>query len=209
VSAQDVAVDTAQQKKNKYIPTGVRVGTDVLALAMNQYDDTFYGWEMNGDIDFDRYYGTLEIGYRSRDFVTAADVYSNDGRYFRIGADVNFLTKDPDKNMFFLGLRYGRSTFNEKLSIARTDSLWTTPINSNYSNSNVNGRWFELTTGIRVKIWKIIWMGYTARFKFGLSTNESGNLIPHDVPGYGRTNKDSAWGFNYQVFVRIPVRKQQ
>ena len=29
--------------------------------------------------------------------------YSNDGNYGRIGADVNFLTKDPDKNMFFFG----------------------------------------------------------------------------------------------------------
>ena len=76
-------------------------------------------------------------------------------------------------------------------------------------NSDVNGRWYELTGGIRVKIWKMIWMGYTGRFKFGLKTNESGAMLPSDVPGYGRTDKDNTWGFNYQIFFRIPVRKAQ
>jgi hypothetical protein len=209
VSAQEVAVDTAKQKTNKYLPTGVRVGTDVLALGISRYDNTFDGWEVSGDVDFDRYYFVMEFGYWAKDFVTDADVYSNDGRYFRVGADVNFLTKDPDKNMFFLGLRYARSTFSENLSIARTDSLWNTPINNSYTNNSINGSWFEVTSGIRVKIWKMFWMGYTARFKFALNTNETGDLIPHDIPGYGTTDKDSAWGFNYQIFLRIPVRKQK
>lgn len=186
----------------------MRIGTDVLAMGISYFDDTFEGWEMSADVDFDRYYLVTEFGYWAKDLSTPADTYSNSGRYFRVGADVNFLTKDPDKNMFFLGLRYGRSTFSEDLHIVKTDSMWTTPINNTYKNSNIKGSWFELTTGIRVKIWKMIWLGYTARFKFGLSTNESGNLIPHDIPGYGTTYKDSTWGFNYLILVRIPVRKQ-
>ena len=202
-------MDTTDQKKNKFLPTGVRVGTDLLALATPYFDDTFKGWEMSADVDFDRFYFVTEFGYWAKDLSTSADIYSNDGRYFRVGGDVNFLTKDPDKNMFFLGLRYGRSTFSETLKISETDSMWTTPINNTYTNSNINGSWFELTTGIRVKIWKVIWLGYTARFKFALSTNETGDMLPHDVPGYGETYKNSTWGFNYQIFVRIPVRKQK
>jgi hypothetical protein len=58
-------------------------------------------------------------------------------------------------------------------------------------------------------MWKMIWMGYTARFKFGLKTNETGPMLPHDVPGYGRTDKESTWGFNYQIFVRLPVPKKK
>ena len=49
--------------------------------------------------------------------------------------------------------------------------------------------------------------GVYGRFKLGLSTDDTENIIPSDVPGYGQTNKDSYWGFNYQIFVRIPVRK--
>lgn len=210
-TAATAQTDTAKVKgPSKFIPTGVRIGTDVIALGMSKYNDSFQGWEMNADVDFSRYYFALDIGRWARDYQNDAEVYSNEGNYFRVGGDVNFLTKDPDHNMFFLGLRYGRSKFSEKLFIQKTDSLWThNPINEQYSNANINGSWFELTTGLRVKIWSVIWMGYTARLKFGLHTNEDGNLIPHDIPGYGRTDKNVAWGFNYQIFVRIPVRKQK
>jgi hypothetical protein len=202
--------DTVKIKKSgKYIPTGLRIGTDVLAIARTQYDKTFSGWEVNADVDLDRFYFVTDYGYWARNFMTAADRYDNDGRYFRFGADVNFLTKDPDKNMFFLGLRYAHATFSEHLSINRQDSLWNTVIDKSYSNNKINGNWFELTTGLRVKIWKVLWMGYTARFKFALHTNENGDLLPHDVPGYGRTDKDAAWWFNYQILIRIPIRKQE
>ena len=38
-----------------------------------------------------------------------------------------------------------------------------------YHDGGVNAHWIELTGGLRVKIWKAMWMGYTARFKFGLN----------------------------------------
>jgi hypothetical protein len=208
VSAQQADTTKTKQKKKDYRPTGVRFGTDVLALARNNYDKTFSGWEVNADADLDRYYVTMDYGYWAREFNGTAEQYSNDGTYFRVGVDVNFLTKDPEKNMFFIGARYGRAAFSERLHVSKMDSTWGA-LERTSANNNINGRWFELTTGIRVKLWKMIWMGYTARFKFGLKTNESGEMLPHDVPGFGRTDEDSVWGFNYQIFVMIPVRKQK
>jgi hypothetical protein len=183
--------------RRSFLPTGIRFGTDILALAKTGYDDTFDGWELNADVDFYRYYFALDYGYWARD---------NGGDYIRLGVDVNFLTKDPDKNMFFFGMRYGRSAFSEDLTINEIDPVWG-PINTTLTNSNVSGQWFELTTGLRVKIWKVIWLGYTARLKFGLSTGDTPNMLPNDVPGYGRADQDSYWGFNYQLFIRLPVRK--
>jgi len=190
------------------LPTGIRGGIDALALARNFYDESFNGWEINGDVDFYRYYLAVDYGYWARDFTDNGNIYANDGTYFRVGVDVNFLTKDPEKNMFFIGARYGHSTFSEDLEIETIDPIWG-PVSSSQRNSNVNASWYELTTGIRVKMWKMIWMGYTARFKFALNTNEKGNLMPSDVPGFGSTYNPSTWGFNYQIFVRIPVRRAQ
>jgi Domain of unknown function (DUF6048) len=198
--------DTTTVKENKYLPTGLRIGTDALSIARNFYDKSFHGWEVNADVDFYRYNLAVDYGYWSRDFNKKGNDYANSGTYFRVGADVNFLTKDPDHNMFFIGARYGRGTFSEDLIIETTDPVWGDII-STLNNTNVTASWYELTTGIRVKIWKIIWMGYTARFKFGINTHEKGSLVPSDVPGYGRTDKESTWGFNYQIFVRFPVRK--
>lgn len=201
--------DTAKVKvRNKFAPTGVRVGTDLISIVRNYSDDTFNGWEVNADVDFSRYYFILDYGSTTRTFVSGDSLnYTSEGNYFRTGVDVNFLTKDPDRNMFFLGLRYGRATFSERYSFTEKDLVWGIDQRT-LTNSNINGRWLELTTGIKVKIWKVIWMGYTAGFKFGLKTNQTGVLAPTEVPGYGRADEESYWGFNYQIFIRIPVRKQ-
>jgi hypothetical protein len=147
------------------------------------------------------------MGHWERIFSGDNDSYQNSGNYMRAGIDVNFLKTDMDKNMFFIGARYAWGTFSENLTVEIDDPVWGPSIET-YTNNDVKAGWLELTTGLRVKMYKFFWMGYTARYKFGLTTNESSNLLPSDVPGYGRTNKDSTWGFNYQLLFRIPVRKK-
>jgi hypothetical protein len=192
--------------RERYLPTGVRFGTDAISVARNFYDDTFTGWEVNGDIDFSRYYFVVDIGNWGRKYPGDSVDYINNGRYFRIGADVNFLTRDPERNQFFLGVRYGRGSFDETFRVIDIDDRWGT-FTETFQNENVSSRWFELTTGIKVRMFNHFWMGYTARFKFGLKTGDTPTMLPHDVPGYGRTDRDSYWGFNYQLMYRIPLRK--
>lgn len=202
--------DTTRTKsdtvKTSYLPTGLRIGTDLLALIRSQVRDDFSGWEINGDVDFNRYYLAIDYGQSSRTLAGDSSNYTNDGRYFRVGVDVNFLKKDPERNMFFLGIRYGRSSFSESLSIQSYDQVWGLH-SQNFSNPSVKSRWFELVGGIKVKVWKPIWMGYTARFKFGLKSNGDDAMLSHDIPGYGRNDKETTWGFNYQIFFRIPFRR--
>ena len=198
--------------KINYLPTGIRIGTDLISIGKTQFQNDFKGWEVNADIDFYRYFLALDYGSWGRTFSSDSGNYSNDGTYWRAGIDVNFLVKDIDRNMFFIGFRYGRARFSEDLTVYANN--WFPPVDvlvsTPYTHSGVNARWFELTSGLRVKIWKIIWMGYTARFKFGLKYDaNTADIIPADVPGYGRTEKDSYWGFNYQIFIRLPLRKPQ
>jgi hypothetical protein len=192
--------------KHDYRPTGIRVGTDLVSIIQSGADKTFEGWEVNGDVDFYRYYFAADYGYWARNYTAYDATYANNGNYWRVGADVNFLTKDPDKNMFFFGLRYGSSVFSEKMVIQKVDPVWG-DINTTLNNDNVKAHWYEVTTGLRVKMLKIIWMGYTVRMKFALDTESTDNMLPSDVPGYGRADAGSYWGFNYQIFIRLPVRK--
>ena len=64
------------------------------------------------------------------------------------------------------------------------------------SNSSLTTNWGELVTGLKVKIWKVLWLGYTARFRFGADNFERNELIPHYIPGYGRADKTVSWAFN-------------
>jgi hypothetical protein len=172
------------------------------------YVDSFEGWEVNADIDFYRYFLVFDYGKWSRSYQGENLDYSNSGRYWSIGSDVNFLTKDEDRNMFFLGLRYARSRFDETFRVIDEDENWG--VNDRYADPYINNavpaRWLELTSGIKVKMFKNFWMGYTARFKFGLKTGDTPEMVPHDIPGYGKTNKETTWGFNYQLMYRIPLR---
>lgn len=202
-SPDTVARDTI---RNKFLPTGIRVGFDALNFAKSRLQDNYNGWEFEGDIDFDRYYFTLEYGNWGRNLVSdSTAAYANDGKYWRVGVDVNFLTRDPDRNVFFLGARYGRSVFTESMTMVASDPLWG-DISDSFYHSGIKASWVELTTGLRVKIWKIFWMGYTGRLKFALSTDGSPEMLSYDVPGFGRTHRETTWGFNYYLMIRIPVR---
>lgn len=197
-----VVTDTV---RNKYLPTGVRIGTDAITLFKSGIQDNFNGWEVNGEVDFNRYFLALEYGKWGRNLNSDSASYVNDGRYWRAGIDVNFLKKDPDRNVFFIGGRYGRSIFSERMSLTTYDPFWGGYTNL-FQNMNINAWWLELTAGLRVKMWKFLWLGYTGRFKFGLQTDTPAEILPHDVPGFGRTDKETTWGFNYYLMLRIPIR---
>lgn len=199
-------LDTLLDKKLRFVPTAIRIGTDAIPPIRTLTDGAFSGYEFNVDIDFYRYYLAIEAGRWGRDFQTDMEEYTNHGNYFRIGVDVNFLKKDPEKNVFFIGARYGHGKFSENLTITSVDDVWGSSTDS-YVNTDVKANWAELTTGLKVRMFGIFWMGYTARYKFLLGTNEARGFIPHDVPGYGKTYNESTWGFNYYIMFKIPVRK--
>lgn len=218
-SPKRIKVDTV---KNKYFPTGLRVGMDVISLVRSG-DHSFKGWELNFDTDLSRYYFTVDYGYwatnQSLDnfqlitspanpILRTTGQYKNDGYYLRIGADVNFLLKDPEKNMFFLGLRYGVATFSENVQYTNQPTYPIfQPFSQSLSNATVSGSWLEVTTGLRIKVYKEFWMGYTARLKFAPSTSGATNFNAYDMPGYGIIEEAPYWGFNYQLFWRFAWKK--
>jgi hypothetical protein len=199
-----IAVDSTA---SKYIPTGVRFGYDLVALGKSQFGDRLSGWEIAVDADFYRYFLVVEYGRAAVTEPLRNGTYTNDGSFYRVGIDVNFLTKDPVKNMFFLGGRFGHSSFQDQ--VIYKDTVPPFPAYERFvQNPKVIGTWVELTTGIKVKIWKFFWLGATARFKFGLDLDGNGPLQSYDVPGFGRNINPTTWGFNYYVLVRIPFKKE-
>ena len=199
-----IRIDTLQ---NKYLPTGIRIGTDVLTLIRSR-DNSFKGWEINVDTDFYRYFFTVDYGYWATDQLLGNGNYKNSGTYLRIGTDINFLLKDPDKNMFFLGLRYGISSFRESVKYTNAASYSRFGSTSTeLSHENVSGNWIEVTSGLRVRMFSGFWMGMNARLKFAPSVSGDSKLIPYDMPGYGLAEEAPYWGFNYQLFWRIPLPK--
>lgn len=194
--------------KEKIYFRSLRFGTDVLALILTG-SDRFDGWEVNADADFGRFYLAGDYGRSARNEVTTnGGDYSNNGSYWRVGLDVNILKKDPDRNMLFFGLRYARSEFSDQANLAIMDPYFG-PQQYVLSNPQVTAVWGEMVAGLRVKVWKEFWMGFTSRLKLGLSVRGNNELSSYNVPGYGTVTSGFTWGFNYQVFWRIPFERKK
>lgn len=188
----------------KIYPRSIRFSTDLLSIIRSQTVPTFKGWEVNADMDLGRYYLAADYGAWERNYeLKTGGTYSNGGTYWRAGIDVNLLMKDPDRNMFFLGFRYGRSQFHESTTVITNDVIFGSH-RQDFVNPAVSAGWGEVVTGLRVKMWKNLWLGYTARMKFAPGVNGDNAVKAYDIPGYGLNGKGVTWGFNYQVMWRIP-----
>jgi hypothetical protein len=195
--------------KIKFYPRSVRVGTDLISLIKSQTDKSFSGWEINGDVDCGKYYPAVDYGHWARSYTLPnGGDYQNSGNYWRVGIDANLLLKDPDRNMFFFGLRYAHSSFSESATIVTVDPYFG-ETRTHLNNSAVTASWGELITGLRVKIFSNFWLGYTARMKFGPNVKGATQMTTYDIPGYGLYEEGIYWGFNYQAFWSIPIKKEK
>lgn len=198
---------SSQDSLRSFRPTGIRVGVETIGLIKSLAGSNSGGKELFADMDLGRYFLAVEAGESFRNLTIKDGTYSNEGRYLRLGADVNFLKKDPDRNMFFLGFRYGRAVYREQLDYVYNSGFGT--VNMDVDQQQVKSGWLELTTGLRVRVVKFFWMGYTARLKFGSSVPDGSPIAPYEIPGYGLTFKKPWWGFSYYMMFRIPFRKDQ
>jgi hypothetical protein len=151
-----------------------------------------------------KYYPIVELGFGG------ANKISNDDRRFnayglfgRIGADINLLKKKedakPSKNLFLAGARIGFTNFSYDISnISIANDYWGGTEMLNYPNRNATKVWVELVAGVRVEVFKNIFLGWTVRNKNLLNKDTEGEISSWYIPGFG-INSPRTWGFNYTI----------
>ena len=205
-SLYSIPIDSVEKNK-QYVPTGIRIGADLLGPVLYQFDKKLLSYEFTIDTDIDNYGLVTEFGYqRFRDNSEFVD-YDMRGYFIRIGPEANFLHMNKDLNSFFFGIRYAWSSFDETVVGSVEDDVWgTIPVDL---VSNNRSRWFELNTGLRVRIMKGLFSGYTMRFRFGRSgTLADAPFTPYYVPGYGPSQYNTSWNFRYYIFYRFQWSKK-
>lgn len=200
-----------------YWPTGTHLGMDVSRPFQYKY----YGqkgtqYELNACTDLvsvmlEGDYGwgsTYWKGYNMQTNVSSS--YTSSGQYFRAGLNYNFLPDTPNKNQAFLGLRYATSFFQDQL-VSKVVYDSTGPIKEGggwpigNKQLNVRARWFEAVAGVKVRIWKLLYVGSTIRYKFGLRIDHAESYVPYDVLGWGLNQRGSVFGISYYLSLRIPL----
>ena len=196
----------------RYAPTSVKLGVDPGTLAYMIFSKKRGFFEAEADIDIDRFFVVANYGTSTYKFDEETFAYENNGSYLRFGADINFLNKDPHLNIAFFGLRYATSSFTDKLeydtkAIIQSNTGWPSTRETS-STGNGKANWYEMVAGLKIRVVKQLYMGFTVRYKLMMNVKQAEELRPYYIPGFGKNINTSAFGFNYYVSYRLPFRKK-
>ncbi|WP_448519715.1 DUF6048 family protein [Rhodoflexus sp.] len=181
-------------------------------------------FELTGDMAFNRnkHFLLADVGYSStfRERNEADNVrnvsYRNTGTYWRLGFDYNLLHKTftDRQQALLLGLRYGRANFSHEASYTVQSKPWgfdgtpEAPAFSETISERLGYRWLEMNAGLRVAVWRELYLGYTFRIKLAGQPTAENRLLPNEIPGFGTVRSNLKLSFNYHIYYRLPLVKQ-
>jgi hypothetical protein len=191
--------------KPDFRPSAIRFGTDLYSIGNTIIENGERTFEVQGDIDFHKYLATLELGIQDTDLLGSNFEYSGTGSYYRVGIDINLTQFNPDRHVIFLGMRYARSRFQERLKYDASDSVWQ-DVQLEESHEGMSSRWLEITGGMKVRVWQNLAVGYIIRYKIFRKINGVPELDNYIVPGYGLARKNTNLGFGFYLHYRLAFR---
>ena len=185
---EDSAELAIARKERKEIYQGTTVKLDILSplLVSGLSHWTIQHYEVAVNVRLaNRFYPTFEVGYSGGQTQQGDSIYYNShGGFFRAGADINPLKRNPGSpHALLIGLRLGAAFQPRKADC-----------------------WGEIVAGCQVEICKVkntaFYMGWMGRFKI-LFTREAENLTaaemgPIYIPGFGHRS-NLGWGASYHL----------
>lgn len=196
VATTDTAELAIARRERKEIYQGTTVKLDILSpllvSGLNGWKIQHYEVAVNVRLA-NRFYPTFELGYSGGQTQQGDSIYYNShGGFFRAGADINPLKRNPGSpHALLVGLRLGAAFQPRKADC-----------------------WGEIVAGCQVEICKVksergkvkgesaFFMGWQGRFKI-LFTREAENLTaaemgPIYIPGFGHRS-NLGWGASYHL----------
>lgn len=202
--AQEAKQPEKPKVEKDFVPSEIIFATDVIGLGRTLFTDETK-LEFHSKIDFHTYYLAGEFGLDKINLSGDGFDYQSEGSFFRVGPHVNMMPYNKQRSSIFFGLMYARSSFQDQINYAQSDTGWGTG-DLFFANDNLTARWFEANVGINVKIAGPLYLGYTVRFKFVKKLSGEEELMPYEIPGFGQADKGSAFGFNYYVIYKLRFR---
>lgn len=192
---------------------GLSVGADLSRFLVPVIDSTRYGWEVSGDFELLKdMFVVAEIGSQNTAFKHPNYQYQAGGAYTRLGVDYNYMKHlDPiSTDQLLVGLRYGFTTFwHQADQIIVNDPVWGNFTGGSLDRKWLGANWLEITTGMRAELLRNLYLGWSVRFRINIWQQPDASMQPYHVPGYGRAWNNSAVGFNYSLYYKIPIIKKK
>ena len=198
--------DKKQPAKDKVkLLNSITVQADLASIVISSLGGDSYSLEGGVQVDLKhKYFPIVELGFAGANKVSIDDIgFKTSGLFGRLGVDINLLSskKDskPTNNQFLAGIRLGMSNFEYDITnVVIADDYWGGSETVIYNKIPATKIWYEIIAGVRVEIFKNIFMGWTIRNRNLISQDVSGAVSPWYIPGYG-INTGTNWGINYTL----------
>lgn len=179
-----------------------RIGVDIARIATNFIYTDKKGYEMQFDYLLrGNNYLVFETGF-GKNIVDYSNLkYDNNGVFLKIGIDKNVIDilNNRDFDIFFIGIRYGVGVGKRDSATFSTPSYFGPPSEGGTPAENYFIHWGELTLGLKVEIFKQVFVGWNARIKFLFNAGAFQEIAPSYVPGYGAGDKPVVAGGNFYI----------
>jgi hypothetical protein len=190
---------------------GLRIGYDLSRLALYWVEPERKAFELSADIEIKRnFFFTSEAGTQKYNLSDSLYRYTSSGPYLRVGLDYNILKNKAENQyeMVFGGLRYGYSRLNQSAdNIIIGENYWGEGDITELETSTIQAHWIEAAIGVRAELFKYVFIGWSFRWRVMLYQSKIPEMKPIYIPGYGRGEKKSLIGFNYYIYISIPLGK--
>ena len=107
--------------------------------------------------------------------------YASSSWLMRVGMDVNFLNSAD--YVIFLGLRYGMGVMRESMRFQKEWEFGTWQID--VSNQRLGVSWIGVHSGLRLLVWKNVFMGITFQMNFAKKVQGDREFASFQIPGVG------------------------
>jgi hypothetical protein len=190
------AKDKPKQQEKAPLLSGIAVSADLVGFTMKAIGSKYANMEVAARLNFyDKYFPIAELGIGDchSEGAETGNTFSTTAPYMRFGLDYNFNKKHNGNRLFGI-FRYGFSSF--KFDIGNesfADPVYGTTGPLNLNGLKATGQWLEFGVGVETKLWSIVRLGWSLRYKMRLDLSHPDGGEPYFVPGFGK-NDDNGWG---------------
>lgn len=212
MNGQEEQIKDTTAYKQSY---GFRVGLDISRPIIQSIQKEDLGLEITGDYRISNsLYLATELGYESEPTKEDYVQFHTKGSYIKLGANYNaYENWQGMSNEVYFGLRYGYSAFSQKLmQITAVDldnyfgAYEATP---DKTYDNLQAHWMELHFGLKVEVFRNLYLTTAIQFKKLLSQKKPENFANLYIPGYQSISLNNGGvGFNYTIAYLIPFKKK-
>jgi len=186
-----------------YFP-GLRIGVNVSRPIWTFAEPAKFGLEAVADFNMGpEYFVVAESGFSIRDLNEPDYQLKERGMFLRFGADRNFYKQFND--VVGVGARLGFALFTRGAPFISVEPGYWGDYKGSLPEETFFRQWFEVVLVLKTEIFSNVFMGWNLRGKLLLFDKGDKYMSERYIPGFGTGTVNSAAGFDFYIYYRIPV----